>query len=230
MNNLTDRFCVCVAQHNLLRRQSLITLLNNKGYASININPAEWLDKVRLQKPDFAFLEADTDGLELCRNIRATPQSATKCILFFEYDSRYLISGLFADASGYLYNDAHEDEIMLCLQRLRGGERYINAAMMRQFNQPQVLAYQKTITALSKREREVFRYLGYNHSTKQLAELLCMSHKTVETHFEHIKQKLKLTDMRELRLRAITEVGILHPNSENIGDLPDDNGKIFPKK
>ena len=217
MNTPTHHFCICVARHNAFIRQSSIKMLSEHGYSCTGDNTSELLNNLRLQKPDFVFLDATTDGLALCRNIGSTPQLATKCVLFFGYDSRYLLEGLFTDASGYLYEDASEDEMLLCLQRLRSGERYINPVMIHRLENSQVATYQKTIKLLTLREGEIFRYLGYNYQTKQIADLLSVSPKTVESYLEQIKQKLNVCSTRTLRHQAILAV--------TNNDLRDENSK-----
>jgi len=71
---------------------------------------------------------------------------------------------------------------------------------------PRVVAYQTTVAPLSEREREVFRYLGSNYSTKQIGDILGMSHKTVEVHLEKMKRELLVETTKELRLKAIIAV------------------------
>lgn len=154
MSIISHTFTVLVARQHAFIRQSLSELLSTKGYQSNNYagSLTSLAEHTREIKPDFVLLDAETDGLELCRMIRATPQVATKCVLFLTQQSRHLLPSLFTDVSGYLYDDAPSDEIILCLQRLRGGERYINPTMMRQVDRPQVMAYQKVIAPLSERE------------------------------------------------------------------------------
>ena len=208
MNTTLHIFTVLVARQNASTRQSLCEFLNTQGYQSMDYDNCltHLAEYTQQNRPDFVLLDADFDGLELCRNIRAIPHVATKCVLFLTRQSRHLLPSLFADASGYLYDDASTDEMLLCLQRLRGGERYINPTMMRQIDTPRVMAYQTTVAALSEREREVFRYLGYNYSTKQIGDILGMSHKTVEAHLEKMKRKLLLETTKELRHKAIVVV------------------------
>ncbi|TAF94129.1 MAG: DNA-binding response regulator [Cytophagia bacterium] len=208
MGTTSHIFTVMVARQNAFIRQSLCEWLHTQGYQSVDYanDLVQLVADIPQNKPDFVLLDAEVDGLELCRTIRAMPQIAIKCVLFLTRHSRYLLPSLFADVSGYLYDDASIDEILLCLERLRRGERYINPAMMRQIDRPKVLAYQTTVAPLSEREREVFRYLGYNYSTKQIGDTLCMSGKTVETHLEKMKRKLLLETTKDLRYKAIIAV------------------------
>jgi DNA-binding CsgD family transcriptional regulator len=56
---------------------------------------------------------------------------------------------------------------------------------------------------LSRRESEVFRLIGLGHTTRQIAEILRISAKTVESYQAHIKEKLSLRNARELIQRAV---------------------------
>jgi DNA-binding CsgD family transcriptional regulator len=59
------------------------------------------------------------------------------------------------------------------------------------------------VAGLTDRELEVFRLIGEGHGTRQIAEQLCISVKTVESYQAHIKEKLSLKNARELVQRAI---------------------------
>ena len=87
------------------------------------------------------------------------------------------------------------------------GEVYLSAQMekksMQQFVGRRSLAKGTPLKDLSKREMEVFELIGQGHRTRQIAETLHVSVKTVESHRQHIKEKLRLADGHELVQHAI---------------------------
>jgi DNA-binding CsgD family transcriptional regulator len=74
----------------------------------------------------------------------------------------------------------------------------------------QKVVAESPLQALSDRELQVFRWIGLGRSTRQIAETLHLSIKTVESHREHIKQKLRLESATELSHRAIRWVETGH--------------------
>ncbi len=167
-------------------------------------------------QPDCTLIAAKfadgTDGIALCRAVKALPGSVTKCILLLPTDFRELLPAFYADASGYLYEDALAEEIEIAFMRLAVGERYLPLAMIQDFlMSTQMPDYLEYIAPLSKREREVFRYTGYGYKTTEIASHFFVTDKTVETHKMHIMHKLGINSSAELRANAMQVVQHLPP-------------------
>lgn len=206
---------IIIAKANALVSQLLCEAFAIRGYETLNAHneTSNLLYLVQTQQPDFLFLHAelafDTDGVALCRQVRATPNLATKCVIFFSNhanSTKFILPAVFADISGYLYENPAIEEIELCLLRLNAGERYINPNMLKLVNGPSIPNYQKLVEELSCREKEIFRHTAYGHSNGKIAELLFTSIKTVETHKYNITKKLgfhRANELREAAMKAL---------------------------
>lgn len=126
------------------------------------------------------------------------------------------LSAFYTDIGGYLYEGASIDEIKVSLTRLAAGERYLNPTIVGELMASQMPSFQTYIADLSRREREIFRYAGHGYNTPEIARLLFISTKTVETHKLHIVKKLNLGSVAELRSQAM----------ELVQNLPKKNYKI----
>jgi DNA-binding NarL/FixJ family response regulator len=96
--------------------------------------------------------------------------------------------------------------VLTAIRRIMSGEIYVSDRMARKMVQQFVGAgasKQSSIEDLTDRELEVFRLVGQGLSTRQIAERLHLSVKTVETYYAHIKDKLSLKNARELVQYAV---------------------------
>jgi DNA-binding NarL/FixJ family response regulator len=212
MNNASVRQLVVSCQ-NIQLGSFIAQLYSQKGFKTYDFsdNYQDLPAFVQKTNPDYLFISSGllqaTDGIEICRQIKSTPQLATKCIVLFPPNFKGLFAALYADISAYLYNDAKLDEIEWAIQRINSGERYITPKMLEKLRTNQIPDYQNLIAPLTHREREIFRYIGYGYSTPKIARLTFISDKTVESHKLHIVQKLQLDNVAALRVLAIKTVG-----------------------
>ena len=107
---------------------------------------------------------------------------------------------------GYISKRQIGDDVLAAIRRLLGGQSYINSKLAARLATKYVagrrLATDSVLDALSDRELQVFRLIGQGRTTRQIAEILYRSIKTIESHREHIKHKLALHSAAELVHRA----------------------------
>jgi len=112
-----------------------------------------------------------------------------------------------AQANGYIMKQEATEKVLVALRRILNGEVYLSDAMSKkmvhQFVEGTPAVPELRIASLSDRELEVFGRIGEGQGTRQIAEELQLSVKTVETYQAHIKQKLGLKSGRELIQHAI---------------------------
>lgn len=209
-------FSLLIAADASPRRDAVGPHLARHGYQVGYALPHEVVAAVQQQRVDCLLIAAKFEdrlrGIEICRQVRALPQSTTKCLLLLPADFKDFLLAFYADASGYLSEDASIEEFEIALTRLAAGERYMHPAMFRKFMMDaQMPDYLDYVEPLSKREREIFRYVGYSYKTTEIAKHLFVSDKTVETHKMHIMQKLGLDSAHQLRATAMFQVQALPP-------------------
>ena len=99
------------------------------------------------------------------------------------------------------------ERVLVAIRQILGGEVYVSERMAKKMVQQFIggsgISRRSIIDELTDRELEVFRLIGQGHGTRQIAEELHLSVKTVESYYAHIKEKLFLKNARELVQHAV---------------------------
>jgi DNA-binding NarL/FixJ family response regulator len=155
------------------------------------------------------LLLGEDDGLELVKTLRARFTRMPTLVLSMYGEALYAERALRAGARGYVTKLAPTDSVLVAIRRVLAGEIYVSEATATRLVTKLVggdaaaddPGATPDLSRLSDREFEVFRLIGRGAGPTEIARQLGVSVKTVETHREHIKKKLALTNGREL-LRA----------------------------
>jgi DNA-binding NarL/FixJ family response regulator len=161
-------------------------------------------------RPDILIVDISLngpDGLDLLKQIRTLYPDLPVLILSMHDESIYAERALRARANGYIMKQEATEKVLIAVRCILRGEIYLSDRMSRKLLN-QYISGASTVTtsqlsALSDRELEVFRLIGEGHATREIAEKLHISIKTVETYQAHIKDKLSLRSGRELLQHAI---------------------------
>ena len=204
---------VLVVDDHPLLRQGLAMLINQQNDMQVCGEAEEAhvaMQCIAQRRPDIMILDISLkgpDGLELLKNIRALDPDLPVLVLSMHDEAIYAERALRARANGYIMKQEPPEKVLAALRRILNGDVYLSDSMSKKMLQqyidgaPSLL--QSQIGALSDRELEVFRRIGEGRATREIAEELHLSIKTVETYQAHIKEKLKLRSGRELIQHAI---------------------------
>jgi two-component system response regulator NreC len=130
-------------------------------------------------------------------------------MLSMQDDPRYVREAFSAGASGYVLKEAADKEVVDAVREVANGGRYVHPVLgARLIAAEAEERAQAEQDPLSDREREVLRLLALGHTNQEIAGMLYLSVRTVETHRAHIMQKLRLTTRAEL-VRYAIEHGLL---------------------
>lgn len=147
------------------------------------------------------------DGLDLLKNIRTRYPNLPVLILSMHDESIYAERALRAGAQGYIMKQEATDKVLVALRRILSHEIYVSERIANRMLQHYIgnpsAGRPSSVADLTDRELEVFRLIGEGHSTRQIADDLHISIKTVESYQAHIKEKLSLRSARELVQHAI---------------------------
>jgi DNA-binding NarL/FixJ family response regulator len=171
---------------------------------------AQALEAARVSRPDLVVVDISLggeSGLELIKDFKARYPRLPVLVHSMHDETLYAERCLRAGAKGYVMKQAPTERLLLGIRQVLRQEIFLSAETTRQFLHR--LAGDPTKPGggpeerLSDRELEVFELLGQGHRTKEVAGLLHLSDKTVQTHREHIKEKLGLRDAASLVRRAV---------------------------
>ena len=147
------------------------------------------------------------NGLEATRQIKHDHPEVAVLILTMHDNEEYLRQVLAAGASGYVLKRAAASELVAAIRAVHRGEAALSPAVARMLIEDYLRSEDGRIAAtpsdLTPREREVLQLIAEGHTSKQIAELLCLSVKTVQAHRTSLMQKLDLHDRGDLIKYAI---------------------------
>jgi DNA-binding NarL/FixJ family response regulator len=209
----TGKRTVFVVDDHPLLRQGLALLINQQqdlqvcGEAEEAQAAMEAIAKKRLDILIVDISLNGPDGLDLLKNIRASYPDLPVLILSMHDEAIYAERALRARANGYIMKQEATEKVLVAVRRILNGEVYLSDRMANKMLQQYIggtpSAIQSRTSALTDRELEVFCLIGEGHGTREIAEELHLSVKTVETYQAHIKEKLSLHSGRELIQHAI---------------------------
>jgi DNA-binding NarL/FixJ family response regulator len=204
---------VFVVDDHPIVRQGLALLINQEADLAVCGEAEEMhsaLSAIPAAKPDILIVDISLngpDGLELLKHIRLSSPRLPVLILSMHDESIYAERALRAGANGYIMKQEATEKVLVALRRILSGEIYVSDRVANNMLQHYVRganpARHTEISELTDRELEVFRLIGDGNGTRQIAEALHLSVKTVESYQAHIKDKLSLRSARELVQHAV---------------------------
>ncbi|MBI4467850.1 MAG: response regulator transcription factor [Acidobacteria bacterium] len=203
---------ILLADDHTLVRAGIRALLQNCPDMEVVAEAANGRDGLRLiekEHPDVALIDIAMPGLNgldmVARSVREFPQ--VRIIMLSMHSSEeYVWQALRSGASGYLLKGAATEELELAIRSVHRGETYLSPAVSKHV----VAEYiQRTggetglPTELTSRQREILQLIAEGHTTKDIAQILHVSVKTVETHRAQLMERLDIHDIPGLVRYAI---------------------------
>jgi DNA-binding NarL/FixJ family response regulator len=194
-------------------RQGLAMLINQQEDLAVCGDAEEAtaaLPLIEALKPNLVMVDIflhGRDGMDLLKEMRARDPKLPILMLSMLDEVLYAERALRAGASGYIMKQEATAKVLVAIRRILNGETYVSDRiankMMHQLAGDAVSENRGRIAALTDRELGVFRLIGEGQGTRQIAEALHISVKTVESHQARIKEKLFLKNSRALVQRAV---------------------------
>ena len=196
-----------------ITRQGMRALVNqqlNLEVCGEADNAGQAIDLVTKLQPDLAVVDISlrtTNGIELTKHIRAQAPNLGVLVVSMHDEALYAERALRAGAKGYVMKQDAGERVAVALQQIARGEIYLSdkmkEKMLHRFVNKKSDGVVFAIDTLSDREMEVFQLIGNGYSTRQIAERLNLSSKTIDSYREHLKLKLGLSSGPELVRHAI---------------------------
>jgi DNA-binding NarL/FixJ family response regulator len=206
---------VVVADDHTLVRKGLCAIL--EGESEIEVvgeaeDGREAIRKVEQLEPDVVLLDITMpilNGLEATRQLKKRFPKLKILILTMHDNEEYVFETLRAGASGYLVKRSAPNELISAIKAVYREGSFLSPAISKRVIDEYVRVGPKKVKAdeefgkLTEREREILQLIAEGRANREIAELLHISIKTVESHRSHIMEKLNLRNIAELTQYAI---------------------------
>lgn len=178
------------------------------------------LREIRALRPDVAILDLampNISGIECISLVKSASFGTAMVILSMFAKESYVHQALAAGAQGYVLKTSPMGEVLEAVRMAAQGKyflsREINSDVIRSYlhNQDRLAAQSSRYDLLTEREQQVFRLVIEGNPTKRIADLLCLSPKTVEKHRSNLSKKLGMSDPLAMMKFAI-KIGMVDPN------------------
>jgi DNA-binding NarL/FixJ family response regulator len=168
------------------------------------------LESLKKSQPDLMIVDISLqgiDGIELIKIIKARYGNLPVLVVSMHDESLFAERALRVGARGYIMKQEAIEKMMEAIRKVLRGELYISegvsANIVKRFIDGKAETTQSAMEILSDRELEVFQLIGQGIGTRQIADNLNVSIKTVESYRANIKEKLKLKNATELMKHAV---------------------------
>ncbi len=217
---MTIRRILLVDDHAIVRA-GIRALLETLPRLEVVGETGDGVEAVRLARelaPDVILLDITLpglNGLDVAARVSRLEIGSRVLVLSMHAAPEYAARAFAAGAAGYLIKDSAFDELAAALEAVGEGRRYLSGAI----DATQVAEFERRVTggatgldALTPRQRQILQLVAEGYGTRQIAERLFVSVKTVETHRAQIMQRLDIHDVPGLVRFAIRH-GLLPPES-----------------
>jgi DNA-binding NarL/FixJ family response regulator len=213
---------ILVADDHTIVRQGLARLLNDQPDLQVvgqAVNGREAVDKALELEPDVVIMDIampQLNGIEAAKRLRKRLPKA-KILILSMYSHEHYIHELFeTGVAGYLLKDSSGRDIIQAIHAAMNNETFlspsISKVLVNTYRSPRKSSSRaERFKELSNREREVFQLIAEGHSTRRIADLLCVSISTVKSHRAKIMEKLDVDTPVKLVHFAI-QLGLVDPD------------------
>jgi len=210
---------VLIAEDHALVRAGFCALLKNVAGIEVIAETGDGQDALRLiheRRPDVALLDIampGLNGLDVLVRIKEECPGVKAIILSVHATDEYVRQALRNGAVGYVLKDAGASDLERAIKTASRDEPYLSSAVSRHV----IEEYAKSRTGepgpheiLTSRQREILQLLAEGHTTKDIAHMLQLSAKTVETHRAQLMERLGIHDVPGL-VRYAIRAGLVSP-------------------
>lgn len=206
---------IILADDHVIMREGLRALLEKQPGVEVIAeakNGRTTIELSRELKPDLIIMDIampDLNGIEATRQIITESPGVKVIALSMHSDRKFVREMLSAGASGYMLKDSAFEELGKAISTVNDNQTYLSPGVadtvVKDYLGKIVASNSKSSLVLTSREREVLQLFAEGKTTKEIASLLFVSIKTIETHRRLIMDKLGLNSIAELTKYAIRE-------------------------
>ncbi len=193
---------VIIADDHSLIRKGLKTIIELESDIQV-IGEAgdgkELMTFLRQDQPDLIVMDISmplVNGIDAVREVVEKYPRVRILMLTMHRDSQYFYNAISAGAHGYLMKDDSDTELLTAIRTVQSGKTYVSPQLSSEVTNEMILAFRDhrdmPIIQLTDREREVLQLVVKGHTSKQMAEILCLSPRTIDHHRAKLLKKFKM--------------------------------------
>lgn len=210
-------YSIVLADDHALFRQGLKGIIAGKPDLSVIGEAGDGLELLNLlnsMAPDLVILDISMPhlrGIEAISEIKTMGRAVKILVLTMHNDKEYLYKTVTAGADGYLLKEDADPELFTAIDKLRHGKKYVSPRLSEDLvdDWAHIRSGDAPVSAkdeeLSTRESEVLKLTAEGKSSREIAELLFISHRTVERHRANLMTKLKINKAADLVRYAVSK-------------------------
>lgn len=210
---------VLIADDHTLVRAGFRALLQNIAWVDVVAeagNGREALQQIALSQPEIVLMDiamSELNGLEATARIRQEFPAVRVIILSMHANEEYVLQALRAGAMGYLLKDSSVTELELALRAVMRDETFLSPAVSKHLVEyvQRVEGEPSSLERLTTRQREILQLIAEGRTNQEIARILNISVKTVETHRAQLMDRLDIHDIAGL-VRYAIRMGVVTPD------------------
>jgi len=217
---MKKQFSIVIAEDHTILREGLNALLSSQSDLKVVGEAGDGLEAIRCVRnhsPDMVLLDLSMPrmtGLDAINTIKKANAQTKIIVLTVHRAEEYLLATLRAGADGYVLKEAHSSELLTAIRHVLAGRQYLSPSIPgtiidRLLEGEKASAIRSAWETLTQREREILKLVAEGYRNKEIADLLCISVKTVEKHRANLMEKLDLHDAASLTALA-AEKGLIN--------------------
>jgi len=205
---LEARSRILLADDHAVVREALRLLLEREGFEIVGeaSDGRRAIQLARELEPDVAVLDLAmplVNGIEAAREIRAASPRTIAVLLIGSATDAQVLDALHAGVQACVLKTCEAQELIRALREVAGGDVYLSQGLTRTVVDAYLGCEEAPADPLTPRERQVLQLIAEGKATKEAAEVLCVSVKTIESHRAHITTKLSIRETAGLVRYAI---------------------------
>lgn len=206
---MTKKNIIIADDHQLFRNGVKALLANRKDNLQVvaeagNINQLK--EKLAQHQADLLLLDIslpDGNGLHMLEEFKELYSDLKIIMLTMHDEAQYVVQSIKKGADGYLLKDSDENELLEAIDTVISGKRYFKERVSELILQDLSTEANKGKDILSQREKEIVQLVAKGLTTKEIADQLFVSIRTVETHRAKIMKKLQVSNSAEMISMAL---------------------------
>ncbi|MEE4240051.1 MAG: response regulator transcription factor [Desulfopila sp.] len=216
----TEKYAILLADDHVLIRHGIKNIIKqNETLEVIGEvgNGEELMEFLEKKTPDLLILDISMPrlaGTEAVSLVKKKYPQVKVLMLTMHKNKQYFYHSMSCGADGYLMKDDSDEELLLAIKKIQKGKTYISPILSDDFTQDVISAHRNhqatPFSGLTKREYEVLQLVVEGRTSKDVAERLCLSPRTVDHHRARLLKKFNLRNSADLVCYAVRN-GFIRP-------------------